>query len=79
MAVGDGNHAVFLDGQRLVPHPCHSIEILHFPVRSCAQLERKIRDGAEALARNAKAPAGVGGSWKFLYQTLLQEGGLSGY
>jgi hypothetical protein len=79
MAVGDGNHAVFLDGQRLVPQPCNNIEILHFPVRSCAQLERKIRDGTEALARNAKAPAGVGGSWKFLYQTLLQEGGLSGY
>jgi hypothetical protein len=79
ITVGDGNHAVFLDGQRLEPQPCPGIDILHFPVRSCGQLERKIRDGAEALARNPRAPAGVGGSWKFLYQMALQEGGLSAY
>lgn len=79
MTVSDGNHGAFLDGD-LVPSPAHpGIEILHFPVRSYEQLERKIRDGAEALARNTRIAPEVGLTWRRLYSEHLLNGTLPQY
>ncbi len=77
--VSDGNHGVFLDGD-LLPSPAHpGLEILHFPIRSYAQLERKIRDGAEALARNTRVAPEVGLTWRRLYDQHLLNGTLPEY
>jgi hypothetical protein len=79
MTVSDGNHGAFLDGD-LLPSPAHpGIEILHFPVRSYQQLERKIRDGAEALARNTRIAPEVGLTWRRLYSERLLNGTLPQY
>ena len=79
MTVSDGNHGVFLDGD-LLPSPAHpGIEILHFPVRSYDQFERKIRDGAEALARNTRVAPEVGLTWRRLYSEHLLNGTLPQY
>lgn len=79
IAVSDGNHAVTLHGRTLKAQACSGIEILHFPVRSYAQLERKIREGAEALARNTRVPAAVGSTWRHLYNHHLVRGTLPAY
>ena len=50
----DGNYSLSRDGQRLQTQPSDAIEILHVPIRSYPQLERKIRQGAEALERNQR-------------------------
>lgn len=79
IAVSDGNHAVSLHGRPLPAHPCSGVEILHFPVRSYTQLERKIREGAEALARNTRVPPAVGCTWRHLYEQHLLPGTLPAY
>jgi len=49
--VAFGNHGV--TGTGLTPVPgWQPIEILHFPMRSYAQYERKVRNGGRALLRN---------------------------
>lgn len=79
ISVSDGNHGVFLDGD-LLPSPAHpGIEILHFPVRSYEQFERKIRDGAEALARNTRVAPEVGLTWRRIYSEHLLKGTLPEY
>ena len=55
------------------------MEILHFPVRGLAQLERKISEGAEALGRNTRIDRSVGSTWRYLYQILHGEGSLANY
>ena len=79
ISVSDGNHAVTLQGRRLQAQACSCIEILHFPVRSYAQLERKIREGAEALARNKRVSPAVGSTWRHLYENHLLPGTLPAY
>ena len=79
VAVSDGNHSAKLNGQRLQAPPCEAIEILHLPIRSYGQLERKIRQGAEALERNERISKGVGHSWRSLYRNHLQVGTLPAY
>lgn len=79
LSITDGNHAVLKDGCPLPLQPCPGIEILHFPVRSCVQLERKIRNGAQALARNPRLHAGIGGTWRHLYETVLIPGRMREY
>lgn len=74
--VDDGNHAVYLEGEVTPARDCRDIEILHFPVRSLSQYTRKIRHGAEALARNSRISHGVGGTWRAHYEALLQKGSL---
>ena len=56
-----------------------SIEILHVPIRSYEQLERKIRQGAEALQRNKRISPGIGDSWRKIYANHLQKGTLPAY
>ena len=80
ITVTDGNHSVLLSGEPLAAKPVVTgLEILHFPVRSYQQLERKIRDGAEALARNTRVPAHVGITWRRLYRDHLLAGTLPAY
>ena len=80
ITVTDGNHSVLLSGEPLAAKPVVTgLEILHFPVRSYQQLERKIRDGAEALARNTRVPAHVGMTWRRLYRDHLLAGTLPAY
>ena len=63
-----------------LPAPsCDAIEILHWPIRSYQQLERKIRQGTEALERNSRIDPGVGHSWRSLYRNHLQQGTLPAY
>ncbi|MFM7085529.1 MAG: glycosyltransferase family 2 protein [Cyanobium sp.] len=79
LAIDDGNHAVFHNGERLPLHPCDGLEILHLPVRSSRQLERKIRNGAQALARNSRLHAGIGSTWRHLYETKVIPGRMEEY
>lgn len=79
ISVSDGNHSLSRDGQRLITTPHEGLEILHVPIRSYPQLERKIRQGAEALERNRRVDAEVGNTWRRLYREQLQTGQLLQY
>lgn len=79
ISVGDGNHRVFRQGAQVAAVPVSALEILHFPVRSLAQLERKIREGAEAIARNTRVHERVAKTWKDLYVNYLQKGTFPDY
>src|SRR5204862_8006505 len=57
------------------PRPLPATTILHFPVRSYEQIERKIVLGGQAYARNRELPPEVGETWRRLYALYL-EGGL---
>jgi hypothetical protein len=72
--VSQGNHAVSAPGlgQTLDDG---TLEILHFPVRNYAQLERKIAAGGAGYEAPG-APTGVGGTWRHAY-ALLRAGRLS--
>ncbi len=71
--VVDGNHNAMLhtrklsclDGQNL-------IQILHFPIRTYAQFEQKIRLGGAALERNISLNKNVGETWRWLLGLLNQ-------
>lgn len=77
--VGDGNHKLFINGNCVGLTPWPTIDILHYPVRSYAQLELKIRNGAEALARNSRVAELVGRTWREVYQSHLCNGTLPSY
>lgn len=69
--VFDGNHAVLYTDdhyEQSIP-----ILILHFPVRSYAQFERKIITGARALANRPERHSSVGNQWRTAY--LAQQAG----
>ncbi|WP_411869115.1 glycosyltransferase family 2 protein [Vulcanococcus limneticus] len=78
VVITDGNHEALLRGMPLATAPADGLEILHFPVRSYPQLERKVRQGAEALARNTRVGPEVGNTWRRLY-SQLQNGTLGHY
>lgn len=77
--VKEGNHHVKRRGSRVPERSDHSLEILHFPLRSAEQLERKIRQGAEALSANTRVGPGAGRHWRRLYRDYLPTGGLDAY
>jgi glycosyltransferase involved in cell wall biosynthesis len=79
ISVSDGNHAVALEGKELLVVRSAGIDILHYPIRSYVQFERKIREGAEALERNQRISPGVGATWRSLYKVYLQTGRLRQY
>jgi len=63
--VAQGNHEVEgLDG---LVQEAGCIEILHYPMRSFAQFETKIRLGGAAYERNKQLPPSVGSTWRHLY------------
>lgn len=68
--VEQGNHFVRFDGHR-EEAGASSIGIMHFPCRSWAQFERKIRLGGAAYARNRALPQWIGKSWRDLHRRLL--------
>ncbi|HEX6118878.1 MAG TPA: glycosyltransferase family 2 protein, partial [Dongiaceae bacterium] len=77
--VADGNHYVKAHGKRLVERSDHPLQILHFPLRSAAQLERKVRQGAEALHANPRVEPSIGRHWRKLYRDYLLHGQLADY
>lgn len=77
--VADGNHHVQVGGRRLLGRSDHLLEIVHFPLRSVAQFERKIGQGAEALRANKRVGRNVGRHWKKLYHNYLVHGRLADY
>jgi glycosyltransferase involved in cell wall biosynthesis len=79
ISVSDGNHAVVLEGQDLLVARSDRIDILHYPIRSYAQFERKIREGTEALERNRRISPEIGSTWRRLYKEYLQCGRLKEY
>ena len=77
--ITDGNHGARVDGKPIEAIKSTEIEILHVPIRSYEQLERKIRQGAEALQRNKRVSPGVGDSWRKIYANHLQQSTLPAY
>jgi hypothetical protein len=72
--IEQGNHRALRAGRPL-PAALSSLHILHYPVRSYAQFENKIKKGGAAYLRNTQLPLGVGSTWRNLYR-LWQSGGL---
>jgi Glycosyl transferase family 2 len=72
--VAQGNHWADAPGFGQ-PRPLVGTTILHFPVRTYPQFERKIVLGGRAYARNRELPPEVGHAWRRLYELCL-EGGL---
>ena len=79
ITVTDGNHNAMRHGKAIASIRNAGIEILHVPVRSYGQLERKIRQGTEALQRNKRVSPGIGDSWRKIYANHLQQGTLPAY
>jgi hypothetical protein len=77
--VAEGNHHVKRRGVLMPAQSEHPLQILHFPLRSPAQLERKIRQGAEALQANPTLAPGIGTQWRRLYRDYLLPGKLREY
>jgi hypothetical protein len=70
--VAQGNHAVWARDLRrqsqLLP-----VDILHFPMRTFRQFERRIVVGGAAYARNQELPPNVGNTWRRLYAMHQQD------
>lgn len=67
--VAQGNHAVEgLTGERLPDEP---IDVLHVPLRSWPQFERKIANGGSSYAANAELAPEIGWHWRADYERLL--------
>lgn len=77
--VSDGNHRVKHGGAWLNGERDHPLQILHFPVRGIEQLERKVRQGAEALQANTRVKPAVGDHWRRIYRDYLLTGRLAEY
>ena len=75
ITVAQGNHAVTGYGIRATVDDA-PIEILHFPLRTYAQFERKIASGGAAYEAEG-SPAGVGETWRYAYE-LWRRGELRG-
>lgn len=69
VVVHQGNHSLSWDQPTLVA-PSQPIEIFHFPLRTYAQFENKIRLGGAAYERNTELPPGIGRTWRSLYDEL---------
>ena len=65
--VAFGNHSVMF-GDAQPESRQAEIDILHFPIRTRAQYENKIVNGAQALANNRELPLGFGRTWRQLYE-----------
>lgn len=65
--VAEGNHHIKRRGALVPAYRDHPLEILHFPLRSAAQFERKVRQGAKALLANPTLDDGIGAHWRWLH------------
>jgi hypothetical protein len=70
--VGNGNHTAKYEGE--TKQSSSGVTIYHFPIRSAAQFERKVRRGGQALARNTRLSEGVGWHWRRWHRKLASEG-----
>lgn len=77
--IAPGNHAISFSGRIASKFNCSGIEIMHFPVRSYEQYERKIRQGSQALLRNTKRTHNEGRTWLYVYEHFYQHGRLRDY
>lgn len=75
--VKQGNHHVEVNGERLMPAEL-PITIYHYPLRSYAQFENKIKLGGAAYERNTDLEKCIGSTWRSLYQ-LYKKGELESY
>jgi len=75
--IAQGNHDLQSDDLVVLPGS-PPIEILHFPMRTFAQFERRIVTGGRAYVRNHEVPFDVGATWRRLY-LLQQQGRLRDY
>jgi hypothetical protein len=67
--VAQGNHSVTgVPGRTLKVTAASPLFILHFPLRSYAQFERKIISGGQAYERNTKVPWDTGSGWRSRYE-----------
>ena len=75
--VAQGNHSVtgFEDPKSITD----VVEILHFPIRTYAQLENKIIKGGAAYERNEELPAPIGNTWRKLYSDYQSNSNLNSY
>jgi hypothetical protein len=79
VVIADGNHHVKRKGSRIPERSDHALEILHFPLRSLAQIERKVRQGTEALEANPRLRPSTTAHWRRLYHGYLVHGRLGEY
>lgn len=70
VVVAQGNHSVHGTGLETLELR-QPLIILHFPMRTYPQFERKIRLGGRAYLNNDKLPEGIGKTWRQLYQSYL--------
>lgn len=70
ITIKQGNHHVEKNGIRLIPAEM-PITILHFPLRSFAQFENKIKKGGAAYERNSALDKRIGSTWRNLYKKYL--------
>nr|NQU91219.1 glycosyltransferase family 2 protein [Bacteroidota bacterium] len=75
--VGQGNHTI-LSPAGIPVTKSGVVEIFHFPMRSYAQFENKIKLGGAAYERNMKVNPKAGGGWRWLYERY-KEGTLPQY
>ena len=79
VTVADGNHHVKRGGERMAERSDHPLEIVHFPLRSVAQIERKVRQGVEALQANPRLDPSTGAHWRRLHRDYLMHGRTGDY
>jgi hypothetical protein len=77
VVIAQGNHRVIRPVLATLPAP-GPITILHFPMRTWAQFENKIRKGGAAYERNPRLHPRLGHTWRELYR-LLQDGHLRAF
>ena len=70
VVVCQGNHDVVSSTLAPAPEPL-AATILHFPVRTFEQFERKSSLGGRAYARNRELPPTTGNTWRSLYASYL--------
>jgi phosphatidylserine/phosphatidylglycerophosphate/cardiolipin synthase-like enzyme len=68
--VAQGNHDVQAYGLARYPGTM-PVTILHYPLRTYAQFERKVVLGGRAYARNTELGADIGAGWRELYKLYL--------
>lgn len=76
IVIGQGNHDVYrrtplLRRKQRLCSVDAGIEILHFPLRSYAQFERKIALGGAAYTRNRSVTRDEGSTWRMLHEEYL--------
>jgi hypothetical protein len=70
--VAQGNHFVLRGGVRLAEERDHALSIVHYPLRSLDQLERRIRRGLMALEPNSPMNPSSARRWRSLYRSYLE-------